>query len=900
MITYAESGADLFAGTAEVLVNPVNARGVMGKGLALQFKTRYPAMEAEYRRACAANRLAPGGILSWRNPAGAPKYIVNLATKDSPFAPSQYSWVESGLKALRTWAERIGVASIATPALGAGLGGLEEDKVRALAERIFADSRVSLVWYGKLDRALEAASERRASQHADPSPVQTALLPTAAPANALFDRPAAMPPLPPQGEWHRNWFSNMLPYDAPRRTSDGLLSHTPEHDYQMGKCSDPVVRRLIADLGTHDRAGLPLPHEAISGYFAKRFWKEVAKGNGVVTIPAARLGWWGLPQSWLSDSSVKSPGFDGIVVRAKVRADWDLQVAQDLMLEIQRYRFQPGTSWANELVDTGRMEIVEFNNWNDRTWGRDIRSGEGRNLLGTIIMTVREELRRDREMAATRLESPPDVKTEPTDRRGLLQDRELSRVVVPSIRGTSSGLQADTVTLALREGPRGGDGLIVKKLIVVKGGSTGHESWSLAVAGEPGGLDPKAIVSGTGSFCVCAGGGGWASVSIEREHIIEAFASLGLLDRGMASEATERTATISQPLASPQTVAKSTVAPSFGAEYLEPGVPTPAGFVDAGALGPTKRSGTLLYMGKAYDPAHGYFFISEDVKEVFQRQVEELMGPLDRRNSFACANALALGKTPEEAVPFIVSSRAAWEKFADRMPAATMDGRGYSANDYQAVEDALGRPLTDVDIREIAIQAEKGLEPAQVALVLAHFDEVARPEKVDENAPIRLRVGRAETIRDEKRSTGRIVGLGDMGYMGRSKWVPDDLGMPWYHALRNQNPVSKYGGASGPAIVDFEADFVDALEDRRADSKAIQAGVERVIAQAEKNRAFIFVCHCAPAPCHCNVLLTYVGLELKRRGQAIDVLDVDRERAKEYREVRKLFSGRTEARSEGR
>jgi hypothetical protein len=81
-----------------VLVNPVNCAGVMGKGLALEFKLRYPAMYTCCRMACLEQELKPGGLLVWRSCTG---WVVSLATKDDWRAPSSYAWVAACLAALR-------------------------------------------------------------------------------------------------------------------------------------------------------------------------------------------------------------------------------------------------------------------------------------------------------------------------------------------------------------------------------------------------------------------------------------------------------------------------------------------------------------------------------------------------------------------------------------------------------------------------------------------------------------------------------------------------------------------------------------------------------------------------------------------------------------------------------
>lgn len=124
-------GGDLLASDAAILVNPVNCVGVMGAGLALQFKTRWPAMFQDYAACCTRGELAPGVLHVW---TGEGRTIVNFPTKTHWNAPSRMAYIERGLDALARWMERRAPTSIAIPALGAGLGGLPGDEVLAQIE----------------------------------------------------------------------------------------------------------------------------------------------------------------------------------------------------------------------------------------------------------------------------------------------------------------------------------------------------------------------------------------------------------------------------------------------------------------------------------------------------------------------------------------------------------------------------------------------------------------------------------------------------------------------------------------------------------------------------------------------------------------------------------------------
>lgn len=149
-VTHIENG-DLFASGAEAVVNTVNCVGVMGKGLALTFKERFPENFAAYKLECDGRRLSPGGLFPFDQGAvsgdDGPKWIVNLATKGHWRDPSQLSWVEDGAQTLARWAKDFQVKSIACPALGAGLGGLPWEDVKAAVEHAFKDSQTELLLF---------------------------------------------------------------------------------------------------------------------------------------------------------------------------------------------------------------------------------------------------------------------------------------------------------------------------------------------------------------------------------------------------------------------------------------------------------------------------------------------------------------------------------------------------------------------------------------------------------------------------------------------------------------------------------------------------------------------------------------------------------------------------------
>jgi len=142
MIRYVRG--NLFDSGAQTLVNPVNCRGVMGKGLAKAFKERWPEMFPQYQEACKIGEVRPGSPLLFK---GNDRQILSVPTKDDWKQPSTLEMVEAGLNAIRERYRDWGITSIAMPALGCGLGGLEWSKVRPLIETHLSDLPIEIEVY---------------------------------------------------------------------------------------------------------------------------------------------------------------------------------------------------------------------------------------------------------------------------------------------------------------------------------------------------------------------------------------------------------------------------------------------------------------------------------------------------------------------------------------------------------------------------------------------------------------------------------------------------------------------------------------------------------------------------------------------------------------------------------
>ncbi len=114
---------DLFLSDAQTIVNTVNTVGVMGKGVALEFRKRFPEMFQDYRRRCKQGEVKLGQPYLYKE-KGIP-YILNFPTKDHWRSQSQLKDVVHGLEYLKQHYAKWGISSLAVPALGCGLGGLE-------------------------------------------------------------------------------------------------------------------------------------------------------------------------------------------------------------------------------------------------------------------------------------------------------------------------------------------------------------------------------------------------------------------------------------------------------------------------------------------------------------------------------------------------------------------------------------------------------------------------------------------------------------------------------------------------------------------------------------------------------------------------------------------------------
>lgn len=154
---------DMFNFPADIRVNTVNCVGVMGAGVALAFKQRYPDMFRDYVRDCKDGRVQPGTMHVWKSLTG--DWIVNFPTKRHWRESSRYEDIDAGLTDLRSYLTSVGPVTIALPALGCGHGGLDWGRVsQMIKEKLDGVDAHVLVF--------EPADSRQAGRSASQQPTE--------------------------------------------------------------------------------------------------------------------------------------------------------------------------------------------------------------------------------------------------------------------------------------------------------------------------------------------------------------------------------------------------------------------------------------------------------------------------------------------------------------------------------------------------------------------------------------------------------------------------------------------------------------------------------------------------------------------------------------------------------
>jgi O-acetyl-ADP-ribose deacetylase (regulator of RNase III) len=131
---------NLLEANVEALVNTVNTVGVMGKGIALMFKERFPENYLAYEAACKAGRVRVGHMfVTERQSLVGPRWVINFPTKKHWRQPSKLDWVAEGLVDLKRFIQTHNIQSIAIPPLGSGNGGLDWTEVKPVIAEVLGD-----------------------------------------------------------------------------------------------------------------------------------------------------------------------------------------------------------------------------------------------------------------------------------------------------------------------------------------------------------------------------------------------------------------------------------------------------------------------------------------------------------------------------------------------------------------------------------------------------------------------------------------------------------------------------------------------------------------------------------------------------------------------------------------
>ena len=165
MINY--TTGDILLANTEAIVNTVNCVGIMGRGIALQFKNAFPKNFKAYEAACEQKKVQPGKMFVFETRTLTnPKFIINFPTKRHWLGKSRIEDIDSGLKALVTEIRDHGIRSIALPPLGSGLGGLEWADVRPRIE-------AALRGFNDLEVIIFEPNNKRVKTHSQEIPNMT-------------------------------------------------------------------------------------------------------------------------------------------------------------------------------------------------------------------------------------------------------------------------------------------------------------------------------------------------------------------------------------------------------------------------------------------------------------------------------------------------------------------------------------------------------------------------------------------------------------------------------------------------------------------------------------------------------------------------------------------------------
>ncbi|RZM01253.1 MAG: phosphatase [Pedobacter sp.] len=220
----------------EALVNTVNTVGVMGKGIALQFRNAFPNNYKVYKEACKNRTFHTGEILVVKDhDIHGEKIIINFPTKEHWKQPSKYEYIESGLNALAAFITNEKIKSVALPPLGCGNGGLDWEIVEPMIERHLSPLNADILVYKPNDSVKQILQKEETGGKAKLTASRAMLL------YALFYYEAL-------GEYSSLFSANKLAYFLQRMGEDLKLNFKASH---YGPYAQGVGYVLLAMNGTY-------------------------------------------------------------------------------------------------------------------------------------------------------------------------------------------------------------------------------------------------------------------------------------------------------------------------------------------------------------------------------------------------------------------------------------------------------------------------------------------------------------------------------------------------------------------------------------------------------------------------------------------------------------------------
>ena len=161
MIKFTEG--NILDSKADALINTVNTVGVMGKGIALQFKKAFPNNFNSYQKACKDGLVDIGRVFVSKDSSltSGEKYIINFPTKTHWRRPSEYDYIKSGLSDLKRVIKEYNIQSLAIPPLGAGNGGLNWEIVKELIITYLENESIEIIVYEPTTQIKEHLKKER-------------------------------------------------------------------------------------------------------------------------------------------------------------------------------------------------------------------------------------------------------------------------------------------------------------------------------------------------------------------------------------------------------------------------------------------------------------------------------------------------------------------------------------------------------------------------------------------------------------------------------------------------------------------------------------------------------------------------------------------------------------------